>query len=184
MRCPKEGDVGQNPSLQTASSPLPRPPPENHPPVHQITPQRADLKERESCGSVSPGVRLRCGVLRSVVLSDMQMDLELGSWQNFFLWIHGEDEELIRSSFLGGGGFFSSAAPAKLPERGGFYSSTVAGFWSLSSILGLVFSFAILFWLRWLRSRRRTIEALRRMRDVGGRGEDGEENCFDDYYPQ
>ncbi|KAL0665810.1 hypothetical protein Bca4012_028514 [Brassica carinata] len=36
---PKEGDVGRNPSLRTASSPPPRPPLENHPPVHQITPQ-------------------------------------------------------------------------------------------------------------------------------------------------
>ncbi|KAF2560838.1 hypothetical protein F2Q70_00016365 [Brassica cretica] len=55
----------------------------------------------------------------------MQMDLALAS----------------PIKFLGGGSFFSSAAPAKLPERGGFYSSTVAGFWSLSSILGFGFFF-------------------------------------------
>ncbi|CAN7102140.1 unnamed protein product [Brassica rapa subsp. narinosa] len=34
--------------------------------------------------------------------------------------------------FLGCGGFFSSVASAKLPERGDSYSSIVAGFWPLS----------------------------------------------------
>ncbi|KAG5409630.1 hypothetical protein IGI04_005949 [Brassica rapa subsp. trilocularis] len=61
--------------------------------------------------------------------------------------------------FPGCGGSFSSVAPATLPERGGSYSSIVAGFWSLSSILG--FSF---FLFDGAPGR------------FGGRGEEGEES--------
>ncbi|KAF2558508.1 hypothetical protein F2Q68_00018349 [Brassica cretica] len=55
---------------------------------------------------------------------------ELGSWQNFFLWIHGEDEELIRSSVQG----------LCVPGCGGSHSSSIAdkvsGWWRLLQLCG------------------------------------------------
>ncbi|KAG5410202.1 hypothetical protein IGI04_006521 [Brassica rapa subsp. trilocularis] len=79
--------------------------------------KRRERKERESRVSVSPGVRLR---FRFCLLRDVEAPIALAS----------------PIKIPGGGGFLSSAAPAKLPERGSSYSSTVAGFDSGGSILG------------------------------------------------
>ncbi|CAG7885901.1 unnamed protein product, partial [Brassica rapa] len=66
------------------------------------------------------------------ILSDMRADLEASTALASPL------------KFPGCGGFFSSVASAKLPERGGSYSFIVAGFWSLSSFIGFsLFSFLL-----------------------------------------
>ncbi|KAL0761632.1 hypothetical protein Bca101_077782 [Brassica carinata] len=57
--------------------------------------------------------------------------------------------------FPGCGGFFSSVAPFKFPERGCSYRSMAAGFCTLSSLLGFSFCGPGRF---------------------GGRGEEGEES--------
>nr|VDD09280.1 unnamed protein product [Brassica oleracea] len=93
------------------------------------------------------------------ILSDMRADLEASTALASPL------------KFPGCGGFFSSVASTKLPELGGSYSFIVAGFWSLSSFIGLAR-------VCWMSSRRRTMEDIR-WKDVpgrfGGRGEEGEE---------
>uniref|UniRef100_A0A0D3DDL7 Uncharacterized protein n=1 Tax=Brassica oleracea var. oleracea TaxID=109376 RepID=A0A0D3DDL7_BRAOL len=92
------------------------------------------------------------------ILSDMRADLEAST------------ALASPSKFPGYGGFFSSVASAKLPEREGSYSFIVAGFWCAQKL-----SLARVCWMSF---RRKTMDDIR-WKDVpgrfGGRGEEGEE---------